>query len=80
MQYEPLLYGVNIMESEFEKFISKRHPDPDSLIMQDNFGKNQTFRIGYESTQIVRLAEEYAEMKVIEYQKRKMIERGLNAT
>ena len=68
------------MRSEFEKFISERHPDPDSLIMQDNYGKNGSLRIGYESEQIVRLAEEFAERKVIEYQKKKLIERGLSST
>jgi hypothetical protein len=63
----------------FEKFIQKRHPDPDSLILQDNFGENGSFRIGYESNQIVKLAEEFALMKIVEYQKKKLIEKGLNS-
>lgn len=58
------------MENEFQKFISERHPDPDSLLMQDNYGENGSLRTGYEANQIEKLAKEYAEKKVIEYQKR----------
>jgi len=68
------------MENEFQKFILRKHPDPDSMLMQDNYGKDGSLRTGYEANQIEKLAEEYAEKKVIEYQKKKMIERGLNAT
>jgi hypothetical protein len=68
------------MENEFQKFILRKHPDPDSMLMQDNYGKDGSLRTGYEANQIEKLAEEYAEKKVIEYQIKKMIERGLNAT
>ncbi|WZE63577.1 hypothetical protein PANI_CDS0057 [Maribacter phage Panino] len=64
---------------DFSDFVGKKHPDPDSLLMQDNFGEKNSLRIGYESEQINRLAESYAEYKIIEYRKKKMIEKGLNS-
>lgn len=64
----------------FEEFITKHHPDPDSMTMMDYFGKDKSLRVGYESKQITSLAERYAEYRVIQHQKQKLIERGLNAT
>ena len=76
MPYDALLCGV----ISFEEYITKHHADPDNMTMMDNFGKDKSLRVGYESEQIVKLAERYAEYRVIQYQKQKLIERGLNAT
>jgi hypothetical protein len=64
----------------FEEYITKHHPDPESMTMMDNFGRDKSLRVGYEAGQIVKLAEKYAEYRIIQHQKRKMIERGINAT
>jgi hypothetical protein len=56
----------------FEEFIVKTHPDPDSILMEDNFGKNKKLRIGYESGQIVKMAEKYAEYRIVQYQKKQI--------
>ena len=76
MVYDALLCGV----ISFEEYITKHHPDPDSMTVMDNLGKDKSLRVGYEADQIVKLAERYAEYRVIQYQKQKLIERGLNAT
>jgi len=73
---KPVLCGV----IDFDEYITKHHPDPDSMTMMDNFGKDKSLRVGYEAKQIAKLAEKYAEYRVIQYQKKRMIERGLNAT
>ena len=56
------------VDKGFSKFVGNRHPDPDSLLMQDNYGKDGKLRVGYESDQIDNLAEEYVLLKNEELQ------------
>ena len=66
--------------TEFENFIAKTHPDPDNMIHVMNGVEGEAVKVYYESEQIVKLAEKYAEQKVIEYRKEQMIKKGLNST
>lgn len=67
--------------TEFEEYILKNHPDPDSITMIDkhNLRNGEEVRVGLEWKQVVRLAEKFAEKKVIDFQKKKMIKNGLNS-
>jgi len=62
---------------DFEEFISKKHPDPDHItkLVTDKQGRTKEY---IERDAIVRLAEDYASYKLIEFRKIEMIKKGLN--
>lgn len=62
----------------FTEFILQKHPDPDSLIVMIDHGRDSKAITGYEIEQITRLAEKYAEYRIVQFQKKRMIEKGLN--
>jgi len=64
----------------FEKFVLKKHPDPDHITHIIESKNRITAKIYLEWGPIVKLAEEYAQQKVIQHQKERMIKKGLNST
>ena len=66
--------------TEFEKYVLKNHPDPDHITHIVESKDRKKVKVYLEWEPIVRLAERYAESKVIKYQKKQMIKKGLNST